>query len=278
MTCRDAVAQDLVLFVREESPDYHARIIRLQGSESAALWEGTATHGVFHAGGRLAYVTGGRRGTDLVAVDLTAEPVTQRRLATLPEDPEALSVSSDGRAALPFRGPSSGTSNPLVIVTVDPTTGDIRDVKVPDDYPSGTVVWAADGRLLFVPDEAGDAVRVYDEKVTVWRGWKSSRALVVDGQLVGLDQGIVRSAPVSGGPVVRFAELGDGLPGALVSVPETSETRLEPGGALAPIRPSQTNTADGSAVTIAVLAAILVAGATVAVYFSSRRRSKTKAT
>lgn len=223
LLCRDEAARDLLVFVRGDSPDYLSRILQVRGSESATLWEGTATHGAFRPDGRFAYVTAGRQGADLVAIDVAADPVTDRRITAIPEHPGALAVDRMGTVAVPTGGPlAPAYGGPLVLVTIDPSTGGVRLVSVPGEFPSGALVWASDRRLVFVPDAAGEPVRVYDEdlnEVAVWPGLASSRVVVTGGRLFGLDQGVLQSAPVEGGPVVRFAELGDGLPGALAVVP-----------------------------------------------------------
>jgi hypothetical protein len=283
LTCNDAAARNLVLFVREDSPNYHSRVVRLRGTDMTTLWEGTATHGAFHANGRLAYLTGGRRGTDLLAVDLAANPVTERRVATIPEDPGPLAVNMQGTVAVLTGGPMSlaPATVPLTLVTVDPSTGRVRRVTVPGESPSGAIVWAPEQRLVFVPDNPFDPVRVYDVELTevaVWRGWESFRAVVEPGRLVGLDQGVVRSAPIGGGPVVTFAELGDGLPGALTLLPAADDTRLETGDvpATAPTGTPKTGHDQGSGYTIVALAAVLLAGTVLAAYSSSRSRVESK--
>jgi hypothetical protein len=282
LTCRDSAALDLLAFVREESPDYQSRIIQVRGTDTITLWKGTATHGSFHPQGHLAYVTGGRQGTDLVAVDLRADPVTERPIATIPEYPGGLAIDQEGRVAAPAGGPLARGPNPgpLVIVTIDPSTGQVRKVSLPGESPSGTVVWASEGRLVFVPNEGWDPVRVYDEELTevaVWSGWASSRALVAGDQLVGLDQGVVLRAPVQGGPVARFAELGDGLPGAIAVVPAADGTG-RPGNlpAAGPTGAADTDPNEGdTGRTIAALAAVLLAGTVLAVYSASKGGGRT---
>lgn len=283
LTCRDPAAGDLIVFVREDSPDYRSRIDRVRGTKTTTLWEGTATHGAIHPNGRLAYVTGGRQGADLVALDLTANPVTKRRVATIPEYPAPPSVAASGKVAV-LTGGAHGLGphpGPLALITIDPSSGNLRRVTVPGESPSGTVVWAPDGRLVFVPDNAAEPVRVYDEnldEVAMWRGWQSSRAVVADGELVGLDQGIVHSSPLEGGPVVTFAELGDGLPGAIAPVAAGGGAES---GANAPATEPTTSRGGGrrdgsSGVTIAALAAVLLAGAVLAVHSSSERKAHPK--
>ena len=96
VVCRDATADDVVLFVREDSPDYQSRIVELRGARWKTLWRGTATHGAFRADGRLAYVTSGRRGIDLLVVELTANPPRVRSVARIPEDPASLAIGPGG--------------------------------------------------------------------------------------------------------------------------------------------------------------------------------------
>lgn len=77
---------------------------------------------------------------------------------------------------------------------------------------------------------------------------------MVDGRLVGLAQGAVRTAAVEEGTPTLLAELGDGLAGALAVVPD-----LVPGA-------GGGDSGKGSAGgMIAAMAAVLAAGAVVAV-------------
>jgi hypothetical protein len=280
LSCRDSAGHDVVMFVREESPDYHSRIVRLRDTERLTMWEGTATHGAFHAEGRLAFVAGGRRGTDLMAVDLTAEPPVPRPVTTLPPDSGPLVVNAGGELAMLCGGPGAPGLSPLLVVSVDPSTAQMRTVEIPGESVNGEVVWTGDRRLVFVPDWAADAVRVYDHTLrqeTSWTGWASSRAVVVGQTLVGLDHGLIRTSPVEGGEVVRFADLGDGLPGAITPVPVEGDGSLQSTDVAAPPRfglPEERHER-GAGSTILALVAVLVAGTATAVYSFSRRRSGT---
>ena len=79
--------------------------------------------------------------------------------------------------------------------------------------------------------------------------------------------------------MVRFAELGDGLPGAVAVVPAADRNGQRSGNVLAtaPTSAPDADPSEGdSDATIAALAAVLLAGTVLAAYSSSKGRTDTK--
>jgi hypothetical protein len=158
---------------------------------------------------------------------------------------------------------------------IDPASGKVRRTTVPGENPSGTVVFGAEERLLFVPTWSGAPVRVYDESLTelaTWTGWEASHTITVNDRLVGLAHGLVQQAAVDGSDIHRFAELGDGLPGAITAVGDptgTDATDSRPAS-----RPAAPGDADssGRTVIIALIAAALLAAGVAAIWSHSRQR------
>ncbi|MGH9003883.1 MAG: hypothetical protein ACRDYV_12215, partial [Acidimicrobiia bacterium] len=135
VACRDGAGSDLVLFVREESPDYQSRIVRLRGTEQVVLWKDAATHGVFDASGRGALVAGGRTGTELMAVDLVEQPGTARPVTALPCPPGRLSLSATGALAATCTPAIYGS--PLLVLAFQPSTGSVRTASIHGEHVSG---------------------------------------------------------------------------------------------------------------------------------------------
>ena len=223
LSCRDRRGQATLVF--ETSLDFpeRARIVRVRGRSSRTVWRGTALAAVFSA--RVAYVSAGRRGSALLAVDLASGRAS--RVAGVPRFTGDLAVSPDGGAVagIAYSAPVRRVAPPsrVVVVRVDGTHARVRTAPLAQANVTGDVLWLGPERLAFLPDGEINEVRVYDRGVRLrsrFDGWRARGGVLRAGRVYGVDwNGRLLAARLPRGPVGTVRALPSRAAHTLAAVP-----------------------------------------------------------
>ena len=206
LRCETADGARLLVFHASSDRPASARLERLALSRSAVLWRGTAIGATLTE--RSAYVLGGARGTNLLAVDVRTRRV--RTVGRIPAPSNGL-VAAPGGTELAGLSYSRGSPRPVLFrVRIHPFA-----VVTTRAVESGDLAFA-DGRRLVLLAGGGRRARVYGPTLAVASSfaWTAYRSTVVGTSAYGVGAGgQIHRASLPAGPerVVRH------LPGPSVS-------------------------------------------------------------
>jgi hypothetical protein len=197
LRCEDPVGASVVLLARggRDSPTRSA-VYRIRESRLRTIWEGSAYDAAL--GPSTAYLSAGRRGRQLLALDLSTRRV--RLVAKLPATATMLEVD-DGEAWLAAIG--NRGAGPSDIVTVELGSGRIRARAISRQQVQGQLAWLPTGRLLFLPTWGAGPARIVDTTLRVRSrfAWNAASGAVVGPHVFGIDQTLSLSrAQLPSGP------------------------------------------------------------------------------
>lgn len=206
LRCETRDGRRLLLFHSSGDAPSNARLERLVGPGGALVWRGTAIGATLT--GRTAYVTAGRRGTRLIAVDLATQRV--RTIGRIPRPFGPLVANRTG-SQLAGMVSSDGSRRHIARIRVEPFA--VMTVPL---ITVGEIGWIDDRRFAFFPI-SGPRARIYAPSLAVVTSfpWTAYRSTIAGTAVYGTGfDGRLRRAPLPSGPEQVLRR----LPGPNVSV------------------------------------------------------------
>lgn len=197
LRCQDRSGTSSVLFARGgRDSATRSAVYRIRGSRQGIAWEGSAHDAAI--GATSAYLSAGRRGRQLVVVDLATGRV--RLIAELPVAATSLAVDDRQTWLAGIRNRGAGPSD---IVAVALSTGRTRTRTISRRDVQGQLAWLPAGRLLFLPAWGTVPARVLDTSLSERSrfAWNAASGAVFGRTVFGIDlTPTLSSAPLPGGP------------------------------------------------------------------------------
>jgi hypothetical protein len=197
LRCQDRAGTSAILFARGgRDSATRSALYRIRENRLRTVWEGSAYDAALSPS--VAYLSAGRRGRQLVALDLSTRRV--RLVAELPAAASGLEVDDREAwlAAIGNQGP--GRSD---IVAVELDTGLVRARTISRRQVQGQLAWLPSGRLLFLPAWGAGLARVLDPTLRVRSqfAWNAASGAVAGPDVFGIDNTLSLSrAQLPSGP------------------------------------------------------------------------------